>query len=85
MTKRDEQQLRDDVTTIKVKLDNGIISEIKEIATWIRSHPQTCPMTDHIAETIDTLKERKTNGWTILFGIMGMAGMVCSLIVVVVK
>ena len=85
MTKRDEQQLRDDVTTIKAKLENGIIAEIKEVAIWVRGHPQTCPMADHIVETVDTLKERKLNRWSILFGIMGMAGMVCSLIVAVVK
>jgi len=85
VTKRDEQQLRDDVTTIKAKLENGIMSEIKDIAEWVRGHPQTCPMVDHISETVDTLKERKVNGWSVLFGIMGMAGIVCSIVVAVVK
>lgn len=90
------QQLANDVAEIKMDTAltkqavvgngvKGLNERMGDVEKRLDAHPRDCPLGKHVEDTVDNPKERKTNGWTVFFGITGVAGIAGSLAVAILK
>jgi hypothetical protein len=63
----------------------GLNDRMGHVEAWVEEHPRTCPLGEHISDTVDSLKERRVSGWAVFAAVVGAIGVAGSLAVALMK